>query len=247
MAARIGYSEIVSERIADRAGFSVRHSFGGVLGVVVITALEAGCGAGTRHQAAVMQDAPGPVATSIADGGAQPMPTSTDAGAAVTIAPAASDDVVDAGASPPAHPPVKIAGRCVDMLVDAKARGKLPKEADLFQDPTQVDLDGDGADDFIYTVGADANDYSGYIYITRGACGIMVFAWVGSTPTPTKSSTHGFSDLEIRSTCKPTCCPSTSISTWHWNGSVYAKSGARTEKRDCSHPVGSVFNVQQTP
>ena len=182
-----------------------------------------------------MQDAPAPATAALADAGKAPMPVSTDAGVAITTAPPPSNDDVDAGAPVPSHPPVKVAGRCVDMLLDAKVRGKLPKEADLFQEPTQVDLDGDGEKDFIYTVGATGRDYSGFVYITRGSCGIMVFPWVGSTPQTATTSTRGFTDLEISSTCEPTCCPKTSVTTWHWNGSTYAKGAMRVETHDCSH------------
>jgi hypothetical protein len=212
--------------------------------LAVMTALATACGV-TPHQATSTADAPKPVVDAstptviplVVDAGA-------DAAAQVAIA---EDDTVDAGPSKPSHPPVRLSGKCVDALANAKLRAKLPPGADLFIEPTRVDLDGDGALDFIYTTGADT-EYSGNVYIARGTCGVMVLSWVGSQPTPLETSTLGFLDLEMESICRPGCCPTRTVTNYKWNGSNYFPGKPRVVKHQCVFGGTSQMpKAQQTP
>ncbi len=170
------------------------------------------------------------------DAGARTASTA-DAGVALGAGDAPTAAAEEDAGSTPAHPPVLFPGRCVDPVADAKARGHWPKEADLAQAPERVDLDGDGVDDFIFTVGANATDYSGYVYIARGACGIMVLSWTGSAPVPTQTRTRGVLDLEVGgSPCKPSCCPKSTFTTYRWSGKTYERGATRTTTETCEMP-----------
>jgi len=204
--------------------------------------LLSGCGASTApHQAPRQTTGTADAPRAIIDAGAAPSFAIVDAGVASPNAQTdggdavanANDEQVDAGPRAPTHPPVHLPGKCVDALANAKQRAKLPPGADLFIEPTRVDLDGDGVDDLIYTTDANT-EYSGNVYITRGSCGVMVLAWRGSQPIPLETSTLGFLDLEEESICRPGCCPTRTVTTYKWNGSDYLKGKPRVVKHQCA-------------
>jgi hypothetical protein len=131
------------------------------------------------------------------------------------------------------HSPVRIAGRCVDPIADAMGP-KWPKGSPPPIEPQRVDLDGDGNDDWIVTSGADAWEYSGGVYITRGRCAIRVLDWHGGAPSPLETSTRGFLDLEGGGPpCKTNCCRDRTTFTFTWNGRTYQKTATHKDERSC--------------